>query len=94
MLGAIHKGRPLEGEGGWQMRMPALILPVKGQILRTWGEGGKKWQNFADVLYGWSPTVLIMRQNFVDLFNTRFKKNPVPLTAAYYRGLTVSFFNE
>ena len=32
------------------MRTPVLILPVKGQILRT---RVKKWQNFADVLYGW-----------------------------------------
>ena len=30
-----------------------LILPVKDQILRTWGEGGKKWQNLVDFLYGW-----------------------------------------
>ena len=38
-------------EGGWQMRAPVLILPLKGQILRTWGRGG----SFADVrvLYGW-----------------------------------------
>ena len=33
------------------MRTPVLILPVKGQILRTLGEGCKKWQNFADVLW-------------------------------------------
>ena len=26
-------------EGGWQMRTPLLILPVKGQI---WGQGVKK----------------------------------------------------
>ena len=38
---------------GKQMRTPVLILPVKGQILRTWGKGGKKWQNLANVLYGW-----------------------------------------
>ena len=36
-LGVIHKGRPHAGEGGWRMRAPVLILPVKGQILRTWG---------------------------------------------------------
>ena len=60
-LGVIHKGQPHEGEGGggWQMRTPVLILPVKGQILRTCGRGGggcKNWQNFADVLYGWPLT--------------------------------------
>ena len=37
------------------MRTPVLIFPVKGQILRMWGEGGKKWQNFADVLHGRRP---------------------------------------
>ena len=26
--------------------MPVLILTVKGQILRTWGEGGKKMAKF------------------------------------------------
>ena len=35
------------------MRTPVLILPVKGLISRTLVEGGKKWQNFADLLYGW-----------------------------------------
>ena len=39
------------------MQTPVLILPVKGQILRTWGQGGEKWQNFADVLYGWPPSM-------------------------------------
>ena len=45
------------------MRTPVLILPVKGQILRTW-RGGKKWQNFADVLYGWPLTNLYYLVNF------------------------------
>ena len=51
--GVIQKGRPHEGEGGWQMRTPVLILPVKGLFCGHGGRGGKKWQNFADVLYGW-----------------------------------------
>ena len=34
------------------MRTPVLVLPVKGQILRTWGEG-KKWENFCGRPYGW-----------------------------------------
>ena len=38
-----------------------LILPAKGKILQTWGGGGggeegKKWQNLAEVLYGWPVT--------------------------------------
>ena len=40
--------------GVCQMRTPMLILPVKGQTL--WGKGGKKWQIFAVVLYGWPLT--------------------------------------
>ena len=38
-LGASTKD---EGRGGWQMRTPVLVLPVKGQTLRG---RGKKWQN-------------------------------------------------
>ena len=57
MLGVIHKGRPHEGEGVRQIRTPVLILPVKGQILRTLGRG-EKWQNFEDVLYGWPRPLL------------------------------------
>ena len=36
------------------MRTHVLILPVKGKILRTQGEGVKIEQNFADFLYGWA----------------------------------------
>ena len=34
------------------MRTVLLILPVKGHILRTQGEGGENGSNCADVLYG------------------------------------------
>ena len=47
----IHKGRPREG--GRQMRTPVLILPVKSQILRTWGGGVVK-------------NVKILRTSFMD----------------------------
>ena len=36
------------------MRTHVLILPVKGKILRTQGEGVKIEQNFADFLYCWA----------------------------------------
>ena len=62
-LNSCIRGRPgsslkdVHTKGGvWQMWTPVLILPVKGQILRTCGEGVIKWQNFADVLYGWRLT--------------------------------------
>ena len=40
--GAIHKGRPqMREKEVWPVWTHVLILPVKGRILRTRGEGGQ-----------------------------------------------------
>jgi hypothetical protein len=45
------------------MRTHVLILPVKGRILRTQGEGVVKIeQNFSDVLDGWALLYLVLAQ--------------------------------
>ena len=62
--GVIHKGRP--HEGGWRMRTLLLILPVKGKIMRTSGEGGKNGKILRTSFMSNLTVLLRFISNFVE----------------------------